>query len=53
MNDTLYFYVDTRGEHRWQIKASNGRIIGASTEGYINKSDCQQNARHILHPRYF
>ena len=30
---------------RWRRTASNGRIVGASTEGYVNKSDCLTNAQ--------
>jgi uncharacterized protein YegP (UPF0339 family) len=30
---------------RWRRTASNGSIVGASTEGYVNKSDCIANAR--------
>ncbi|WP_420847800.1 DUF1508 domain-containing protein [Novosphingobium kaempferiae] len=30
---------------RWRRTASNGRIVGASTEAYVNKSDCEANAR--------
>ena len=44
-NDKWEFYVDTAGEHRWRRTASNGRIVGASTEGYKNKADCIANAR--------
>ena len=33
-------YKDARGEYRWRFKASNGRIIADSGEGYQNKSDC-------------
>ena len=29
---------------RWTIKADNGNIIGASTQGYWNKLDCVDNA---------
>lgn len=28
---------------RWRIKADNGRIIGASSQGYVNKQDCKEN----------
>jgi flagellum-specific peptidoglycan hydrolase FlgJ len=41
---TWEFYKDKRGEHRWRRKASNGLIIGASTEGYKNKADAIANA---------
>ncbi|WP_342971806.1 DUF1508 domain-containing protein [Henriciella sp. AS95] len=30
---------------RWRRTASNGRIVGASTEAYANKSDCIDNAK--------
>lgn len=31
----------------WRIKADNGRIIGASSEGYRNLSDCKYNALSV------
>jgi uncharacterized protein YegP (UPF0339 family) len=43
-SDKWEFYRDKRGEHRWRRKASNGRIIGASSEGYNKKSDAEANA---------
>jgi uncharacterized protein YegP (UPF0339 family) len=42
--DTITIYKDNAGEWRWRRKAINGRIVGASTEGYNNKSDCRENA---------
>jgi len=46
-NDKWEFYTDKRGEHRWRRKASNGKIVGAATEGYVNKRPCSENAeRH-------
>ncbi|MAM85960.1 MAG: DUF1508 domain-containing protein [unclassified Hahellaceae] len=39
------FNQDLRGEWRWNCKAPNGRILGASSEGYHNKSDCLCNAQ--------
>lgn len=41
------FYKDKnprKPEWRWRRTAPNGRIVGASTEGYHNKSDCLDNA---------
>ena len=38
------YYEDKKGEWRWRKTASNGEIIGASSEGYVNKKDCQSNA---------
>ncbi len=43
--DTWKIYQDHRGEWRWERKALNGRIVGASTEGYKNRDDCVANAR--------
>lgn len=43
--DRWEFYKDNRGEWRWRRTASNGRIVGASTEGYVNKADCVANAK--------
>jgi len=34
-----------KDEWRWRRTAANGKIVGASTEGYENKSDCIENAR--------
>lgn len=44
-NDKWEFYKDNADEWRWTRTASNGRIVGASSEGYKNKSDCIDNAR--------
>jgi len=43
--DKWEFYHDKASEWRWRRTASNGRIVGASTEGYVNKSDCIANAQ--------
>jgi uncharacterized protein YegP (UPF0339 family) len=42
-NDTFEVYKDKRGEFRWRRKAPNGQIVGASSEGYSKKSDCESN----------
>jgi len=44
-NDTWDFYRDNSNEWRWRRTASNGRIVGASSQGYVNRSDCEDNAR--------
>ena len=43
--DTWKIYKDGDEEWHWNRKTPNGRIVGASTEGYVNKSDCEDNAR--------
>ncbi len=43
--DKWEIYTDAASHWRWRRTASNGNIVGASTEGYVNKSDCMANAR--------
>jgi outer membrane protein OmpA-like peptidoglycan-associated protein len=45
MNDTWEFYKDHENKWRWRRTAPNGNIVGATTEGYVNKVDCEGNAR--------
>lgn len=44
-NDKWEFYKDSANEWRWRRTAPNGRIVGASSQGYANKGDCIDNAR--------
>lgn len=39
------FYKDSEDKWRWRKIASNGRIVLASSQGYVNKQDCIDNAR--------
>ena len=43
--DKWEFYTDRSGHWRWRRYAPNGVLVGASTEGYVNKADCIANAR--------
>jgi uncharacterized protein YegP (UPF0339 family) len=43
--DKWEVYKDNSGEWRWRRVAPNGNIVGASTQGYVNRSDCEDNAR--------
>ncbi|MBK7308463.1 MAG: DUF1508 domain-containing protein [Chitinophagaceae bacterium] len=45
LNDTWVIYQDPSKKWRWRRTASNGNIVGASTEGYDNRADCVSNAR--------
>ncbi len=45
MNDKWIFYQDDNGKWRWRRTSPNGRIVGASSQGYVNRSDCEENAR--------
>jgi uncharacterized protein YegP (UPF0339 family) len=38
---TFTIYRDTRREYRWRLRASNGKIIADSGEGYTTKTACQ------------
>lgn len=44
---TYIYYQDAKGEWRWRLKASNGRILADSGEGYNNLSDCLENIDRI------
>lgn len=43
-NDKWEFYKDNEDKWRWRRTSPNGNIVGASSEGYINKTDCAGNA---------
>jgi uncharacterized protein YegP (UPF0339 family) len=38
------FYVDKAGKYRWTRTASNGNVIGASSQGYVTITDCYNNS---------
>jgi uncharacterized protein YegP (UPF0339 family) len=38
---TFELYKDNKKEFRWRLKASNGKIIATSGEGYVAKADCE------------
>jgi uncharacterized protein YegP (UPF0339 family) len=37
------FIKDTSKDWRWRITAPNGKIIGASSEGFESKQGCENN----------
>ena len=43
--DKWEFYTDSIGDWRWRRVASNGRIVGASSEGFSSRAACVENAR--------
>jgi uncharacterized protein YegP (UPF0339 family) len=45
MKDKWEFYQESNDYWRWRRTAPNGNIVGASAEGYRNKSDCIANAK--------
>jgi uncharacterized protein len=42
-NDVFEIYQDKKSEYRWRRKAANGKIVGASSEGYTKKADAEAN----------
>lgn len=50
MEDKWEIYKDAKGEWRWRRTASNGRVVGAATEGYKNRLDCVANAKRHGYP---
>ncbi len=41
-------YKDSKGEHRWRIRAGNGEIIADSAEGYKNAADRDHGLQLLL-----
>jgi len=44
---TYYYYKDHKGERRWRLKASNGRIIADSGEGYSTEEECKKDIERV------
>jgi uncharacterized protein YegP (UPF0339 family) len=44
---TYVYYKDAKEEWRWRLKASNGRIIADSGEGYKNESECLADIERV------
>lgn len=44
----IKIYKDKRGEWRFSIVASNGRIVADSGEGYRTKYFCRKNINRII-----
>ncbi|MEO0762505.1 MAG: DUF1508 domain-containing protein [Pseudomonadota bacterium] len=43
--DKWEFYKDKRGAMRWRRMAPNGKVIGASTQGFRDRLSAEENAR--------
>ena len=52
VKDNVVFYCDKSGDWRWRRVASNGKIVGSSTEGYVNKSYCKKNFERQFEMNY-
>ena len=42
-DDRFEVYQDKAGRWRWKRFASNGRQVGASTQGYASRASCEAN----------
>ena len=40
----LEFYKDKRGKYRWRVTADNGKIVGASSQGFASRALVGANA---------
>lgn len=43
--DSFEVYEDRRGHWRWRQRDADGNLVGASTEGYRSKADCEANMK--------
>jgi uncharacterized protein YegP (UPF0339 family) len=43
--DSFEVYQDKREEWRWRQMSADGKVVGAATEGYKAKSDCEANMK--------
>jgi hypothetical protein len=41
-------YQDKKGHWRWRLVAANKLIVADSSEGYVNKTDCQEMLQKII-----
>ena len=46
-SDTIEHYQDNAGEWRWRIKAPNGEIIAAATEGFVDRPGSARNLERV------
>ena len=47
MKMKIALYEDTRGEWRWRMRASNGRIVASGGEGFSSKSACLDSVTNV------
>lgn len=44
----LSYFKDDNGKHRWTLTdRSNGKIVGAASQGYRRKTDARHNAAMV------
>lgn len=47
MSDKVTIFKDAADMWRWRRVAPNGRIVADGSEGYNNRSDCEDQARQV------
>lgn len=47
MNYQFVIYKDAKGEWRWKLRASNGRTVADSGEGYKNRTHCEKMCQQL------
>jgi len=45
----LQLYKDRDHKYRWRLVAGNGKIIGASSQGFTQKGGCKRNYQLVEH----
>jgi len=48
MATSIEFYDDANNDKRWRVKATNGQIIGAATEGYRRQEHASNNLKALV-----
>lgn len=48
MTARRYIYRDSAGKWRWRLRAYNGVITGASSEGFSTAAGAKENAKLVL-----
>jgi uncharacterized protein len=43
----MVVYRDNADEYRWQLRADNGKVVGDSAEGYVDKSHALEMAQKV------
>ncbi len=44
---SIEFYQDHSDNHRWRLKHGNGKILAASSEGFLSKSNAKRNFKAV------
>lgn len=45
---TIETYRDRKGEHRWRLRHSNGRVVADGGEGYRRRADALRALTRLL-----